>query len=74
MSDSAQTLQDFTELVKQTWVDQGFAPADALLQSAGKMLQRLADPITTSSSSVSAVNSELTHEDMLRRCASHDAA
>jgi hypothetical protein len=74
MSDRAQTLQDFTELAKQTLLGHGLAPADALVQSAGKMLQRLADPISTSPSSVSIANATLTHEDMLRRCASHDAA
>jgi hypothetical protein len=72
MSDRAQTLQDFTELAKQTLVEHGLVPADALVHSAGKMLQRLADPITASPSS--APTSTLSHEDMLRRCASHDAA
>ena len=67
----AQTLQDFTELAKQTLVEHGLAPTDAQVQSAGKMLQRLADPITTSPS---APSSTLTHEDTLRRYASHDAA
>ena len=70
----AQTLQYFTELAKQTMVDHGLVPADALVQSAGKMLQRLADPITTSLSASSAPSSTLTHEDMLRGCASHGAA
>ena len=74
MSDRAQTLQDFTELAKQTLVEHGLAPTGAQVQSAGKMLQRLADPITTSLSASLAPSSALTHEDMLRRYASHDAA
>jgi hypothetical protein len=74
MSDRAQTLQDFTLLAKQTLVDHGLVPADALVQSAGKMLQRLADPIAPFPSSSSAPSSTLTHEDILRRCASHGAA
>ena len=72
MSDRAQSLQDFTDLAKQTLVAHGLSPADALVQSAGKMLQRLADPTTTTPSSTASPT--LTHEDMLRRCASHDAA
>lgn len=68
MSDRAQSLQDFTDLAKQTLVAHGLSPADALVQSAGKMLQRLADSTTTTPSPTP------THEDMLRRCASHDAA
>jgi hypothetical protein len=67
-------LQDFTELAKRTLVEHGLVSTDAQVQSAGKMLQRLADPITTSPSSSSAPSSTLNHEDMLRRCASHDAA
>lgn len=74
MSDRAQTLQDFTELAKHTLVAHGLAPAEAVVQSAGKMLQRLADPMSTSPSSSPAPASTLTHDDMLRRCASHAAA
>lgn len=74
MSDRAPSLQDFTELAKQTLVGHGLAPADVLVQSAGKMLQRLADPVMTAPSSSSAAAVSLTHADMLRRCASHGAA
>ena len=74
MSDHAPSSQDFTELAKQTLVAQGLAPADALVHSAAKMLQRLADPITDLPLASSSSSSSLTHDDMLRRCASHAAA
>ena len=74
MSDHAPSSQDFTELAKQTLVGHGLAPSDALVKSAAKMLQRLADPTTTAPSLSSASPVILTHEDMLRRCASHGAA
>lgn len=74
MLDRAQTLQDFTELAKHTLAAHGLAPADAVVQSAGKMLQRLAAPMSTSPSSSPAPSSTLAHEAMLRRCASHAAA
>jgi hypothetical protein len=70
MVHSAQHLQDFIVLAQTTLGQHGVVTGDAALQSAGKMLQRLADPLPAPQGA----DSSLTHEAMLQRCASHDIA
>ncbi len=70
MVHSAQHLQDFIVLAQTTLSQHGVVAGDAALQSAGKMLQRLADPLPAPQ----VADSSLTHEAMLQRCASHDIA
>jgi hypothetical protein len=66
MSTPAQCSQDFIELAKQTFAENGFVPSPALIQSTGKTLARLVVDVV---SSPVAQTLSLSHEDMLRRCA-----
>jgi hypothetical protein len=70
MSDHPASLQDFIELAQHTMAGHGYAPADSLLQGAGKMLQRLADPVP----STVWADIETSHDEMLQRCAVHGPA
>ncbi|WP_158268556.1 MULTISPECIES: hypothetical protein [Limnohabitans] len=65
MLTSANRSQDFTQLAKQTLVENGVLPSDALSQATGKMLARLA----TSEPVPQASDVGVTYEAMLRRCA-----
>jgi hypothetical protein len=70
MPTRTQSLQDFTELAKHALAGHGVVPEEARLLSAAKLLQRLADPMAGP-----AVNDvTCSHAEMLRRCASDDAA
>lgn len=44
MRDATDTQQDFTELARQAFADNGYVPSEALLKAAAKGLSRLADP------------------------------
>jgi len=70
MPNNTPSLQDFIELAQCTMAGHGLMPKDSLAESAGKMLQRLAD---SGSESVLA-GKENSHEDMLQRCAVHGLA
>jgi hypothetical protein len=70
MSDHPASLQDFIELAQHTMAGHGYAPAESLVQGAGKMLRRLADPVPATDW----VGMEISHEDMLQRSAVHGPA
>jgi hypothetical protein len=63
MRNATETPQDFTELARQTFADNGYAPSDALLKAAAKGLARLTDP------SPSRVDVGVSFDEMLKRCA-----
>jgi hypothetical protein len=70
MPNNPPSLQDFIELAQRTMASHGMTPKDSLAQSAGKMLQRLADSVPESV----LAGKENSHEDMLQRCATHGLA
>lgn len=70
MSDLAPSSQDLTELAQQTMAAHGYLPTDAFISSAGKLLQRLSDPL----SAALMVDPKISYEDMLQRCAHHGSA
>ena len=70
MSDPAPSLKDLTELAQQTMAAHGYLPTDAFVSRAGKLLQRLSDPL----SAAFVVDPKISHEDMLQRCTHHGSA
>jgi len=70
MSNPASSLQDMTALAQQTMAAHGYVPADARISSAGKLLQRLADPSPVAATT----DLDISHEAMLKRCAVHGSA
>lgn len=64
MSPSMKSSQEFTQLAKDTLVENGVTPSEALTQSVGKMLVRLEDLATAPAIS----DSSLSYEAVLRRC------
>jgi hypothetical protein len=70
MSDPAPSLKDLTELAQQTMAAHGYLPTDAFVSSAGKLLQRLSDPL----SAAFTTDPKISYEDMLQRCAHHGFA
>jgi hypothetical protein len=65
MSHASEPLPDFIQLAQHAFASQGYAPSDAVRKAAAKGLARLDAPQV--STGVHA--SEVSFEDMLKRCA-----
>lgn len=67
MHDVSPHPQDFTELARQAFADNGYVPSAAVLKAAAKSLARLADPLPTTVRADA--NADVSFDEMLWSCA-----
>lgn len=67
MRDVSPHPQDLTELARQAFADNGYAPSVAVLKAAAKNLARLSDPLP--SVVKTDADADVSFDEMLRSCA-----
>lgn len=65
MRDVSPHPQDFTEVARQAFADNGYVPSFAVLKAAAKNLARLSDPLPCAAQA----EADVSFDEMLRSCA-----